>query len=87
MMQAQIYTGSWEELNALASAFQGRRKLTLIVPAEEGAEETGKDHFYLTATPEEFQKAFDALGQGHENSPVLPLEAFDRETLYDEDRF
>ena len=87
MTQAQIYTGSWEELNAHAADFQGRKNLTLIVPAEEaGGARTAKEHFYLTATPEEFQKAFDALGQGNENSPVLPPEAFDRESLYDSHR-
>ena len=87
MEQPQIYTGSWEELNAHAADFRGRRNLTLIVPAEEAGTAETKEPFYLTATPEEFQKAFDALSQRHENSPILPPEAFDRENLYDEDRF
>jgi|GEM_PF-2317558 len=88
MTQAQIFTGTWEELNAHSADFRGRKQLTLIVPTEEAiGTPTAKEHFYLTATPEEFQKAFDALGQGHEKSPVLPPEAFERESLYDEDRF
>jgi len=88
MAQAQIYTGTWEELNTHSAYLRGRRNLTLIVP-EEDTEETKptNEHFFLTATPEEFQMAFDALGHGHENSPVLPPEAFERESLYDEDRF
>jgi hypothetical protein len=88
MAQSRVYTGSWEELNAHAAAFQGRRRLTLIVPAEEAeGAASAKEHFYLTSTPEAFRLAFDALGQGNENSPVLPLEAFERESLYNEDRF
>ena len=88
MAQAQIFTGTWDELNAHSAAFRDRKTLTLIVPAEEPeVAPTAKDHFYLTATPEEFRKAFDALGEENEDSPVLPPQAFDRENLYDEDRF
>jgi hypothetical protein len=60
--------------------------LTLIVPAEEAeGSATVKEHFYFTSTPEAFRSAFDALSQGNENSPVLPAEAFERESLYNED--
>lgn len=87
MAQAQILRGTWEEIMNQARGFQGRKNLTLIVPATEaGDEQTALEHFYLNATPEEFQRAFDALGKGNENQ-VLPPEAFDRESLYDEDRF
>ena len=87
MAQAQVLKGTWEEIMNQARVLQGRKNLTLIVPAMEiGEEQTAREHFYLTATPEEFQRAFDALGKGNENQ-VLPPEAFDRESLYDEDRF
>jgi hypothetical protein len=88
MALPEIYTGSWEELTAQSANFKGRGKITLIVPAEEaGLSGSAREHFYYTATPEQFQEAFDALACGHENSPVLPPEAFERESLYDEDRF
>lgn len=87
MVQAQIFQGTWEEIMHQARALQGRKDLTLIVPETQTAEEqTSLLHFYLTATPEEFERAFDALGQGNENQ-ALPPEAFERESLYDENRF
>jgi hypothetical protein len=43
-----------------------------------------KDHFYFTATPEEWEAAMDELAEGGENLPVLPPEAYDRENLYEE---
>lgn len=88
MVQAQLFRGTWEEIMNYARTLKGRKNLTLIVPMEEAeTTPTVKEHFYLTATPEEFQKAFDALGTGYENQPILPSEVFDRENLYDEDRF
>ena len=87
MAQARIFQGTWEEIMTQAQTFQGRTNLTLIVPETETAgEPTARNHFYFNATPEEFQHAFDALGQGNENQ-ALAAEAFDRESLYDEDRF
>jgi hypothetical protein len=51
-----------------------------VVPV--GTRETAdRNHFYFTATPEEFERAFDALAEGNENLPVLPPEAYHRENL------
>jgi hypothetical protein len=87
MAQAQVIQGTWEEIANHARTLQGRKNLTLIVPSEESeVTPIAHEHFYLTATPEEFRRAFDALGAGNENLPLLPPEAFDRESLYDEDR-
>ena len=40
-----------------------------------------KNHFYFTATREEFNRALDELAQMNCGLPVLPDEAFDRENL------
>lgn len=44
------------------------------------------NHFYFTATREEFNAALDEIAKMNQNMPVLSPAAFDRETLY-EDRF
>ena len=43
-----------------------------------------KNHFYFTATPEEFNRALDDIAEMNRTLPVLPPEAFDRENLYEE---
>ena len=40
-----------------------------------------QNHFYLTATPEEFNRALDDIAAMNQALPVLPPEAFDRENL------
>jgi hypothetical protein len=39
---------------------------------------------YETATREEWEAFMDALAEGGENLPVLPPEAYDRESLYED---
>ena len=80
MAQAQIYTGSWEELSVYAAAFHGRKDLTLIVPDSSPAEKKQE------MTPEEKIRALDALAEKNRHYPALPSEAFDRENLYEERR-
>jgi hypothetical protein len=43
-----------------------------------------RDHFYFTASAEQFQRAIDEIAQMNHGLPVLPDEAFDRETLYED---
>lgn len=92
MTQARMLSGSEKEIAAMLRQPEGRQDLTLLVPAEGeimsslSASSAGES-FYLTATPEELQQAFDALGAGEDHHSVLPPEAFERESLYDEDRF
>jgi len=43
-----------------------------------------KNHFYFTATPQEWEAAMDELAAGGEAIPVLPDEAYDRENLYED---
>ena len=45
-----------------------------------------REHFYHTASPEEWESAFDAIEAGHELLPLPSPNAFERESLY-EDRF
>ena len=43
-----------------------------------------RNHFYFTATPEEWEAAMDQLAAGGEALPVLPDEAYDRDNLYED---
>ena len=83
----QIFEGTWEDILAQSSNLAGKQlRLVLFsvdLPATERAPQDGK-HFYETATAEEFAPAFDNIGQGNEKLPVLPPEAFERESLYEE---
>lgn len=45
-----------------------------------------RNHFYFTATREEFNGALDEIARMNKNLPILTDAAFDRENLY-EDRF
>ncbi len=45
-----------------------------------------RNHFYFTATREQFNGALDEVAQMNKSLPVLTEAAFDRENLY-EDRF
>jgi hypothetical protein len=45
--------------------------------------EDGKLPFWATATPEERAERFRQWVQSHPPSPILPDEAFDRESIYD----
>jgi hypothetical protein len=49
-----------------------------------GLLEDEKHHFYHTASQEEWERAFDAIGKGNEHLPIVPLEAFERDSLYEE---
>ena len=42
------------------------------------------DHFYFTATPEEFARALRELADMNKDLPALPDEAFDRESIYED---
>jgi hypothetical protein len=80
-MTNSVLEGTWEEVATHAPELQGRRVRVTLLPEEED-----QRHFYHTASPEEWERAFDAIGKGNEHLPVLPPEAFEREAIY-EDRF
>jgi hypothetical protein len=83
MVHAQVVQGTEEEIAAHLKRLKGRKNLLLIIPddgtapslSDEDVYVTLRKHFYFTATPEEFQKAFNELGKGNEHLPVLPPEA------------
>lgn len=77
-----LMEGTAEELVPYLTQHPRERfRLVALAPADEAAAQ----HFFVTASPEEFERAFDALGRGKERLPVLPPEAFERESLYEED--
>jgi hypothetical protein len=41
------------------------------------------NHFYFTATSEEFNRALDEIAEMNRDLPVLPPEAFSRESIYE----
>lgn len=82
-MKPQIFEGTGEELAKQVAAFgKSRLKLIVVEEASKGKWEPVPNHFYFTATPEEWSKALDEAAEKHRGSPVLPPEAFDRESLY-----
>ncbi len=82
MAQPKVYEGTWAELSTHAHELQGYPKLTLIVPTQEGSLPS---RYRADLTPEERIKALDAAAEKNRHLPVLPPEAFDRESLYAED--
>jgi len=83
MTRARVIEGTWEEIkrqtDELARRFPGKR-LKLILLTEE-AEPLPAAH---EATPEEKIRLLDALAEKNRELPVLPPEAFERESLYED---
>jgi hypothetical protein len=48
------------------------------------AREANRNHFYFTATPEEFRRALDEIAEMNKDLPAPRDEAFDRENLYED---
>ena len=82
MAIAKVYEGTWEELSSHAAEFRGYPKLTLIVPTQEPQVQ---GPYRADLTPAERIRAMDAAAAKNRYLPVLPPEAFDRESLYAED--
>jgi len=55
----------------------------IAAEAEVGAE-AGSSHFYFTASTEEFNRALDEIAEMNRGLPVLPAEAYSRESIYGE---
>jgi hypothetical protein len=81
-MTDSVLEGTWEEVVTRTPELQGHRVRVIILSTEEEA----RRHFYHTASPEEWERAFDAIGKGNERLPIPPSDAFERESFY-EDRF
>ena len=81
-MVQHVFEGTWEQIARQAENLAGKYvRLTVIADAPADSPPS-KIPLFLTATPDDFQRAFDALGAGNESLPVLPPEAFERESLY-----
>jgi hypothetical protein len=83
MTRAQVIEGTWEEIkrqtDELARQFPGRRlKLILLT------EETEPPPVAYDAMPENKIRVLDALAGRNRDLPVLPPEAFERESLYED---
>ncbi|MBW3625750.1 MAG: hypothetical protein KY468_20335 [Armatimonadetes bacterium] len=83
-----IIEGTWEEVAQRADELAGKRVRLTVLKDEKKREKipegVDKNHFYFTATPEEWRQALDALAEKNRGIPVLPPEAFERESLYEE---
>lgn len=82
-MAPRVIEGTWEDIAQQAEALRGSWLRVAIYPDQPspGPEQS----LFVSASPEEFQRAFDALGRANAGLPVLPAEAFEREALYAED--
>ena len=63
------------------SASIGNKQQNEIAATEPGID---RNHFYFTATREEFNSALDEIAEMNKNAPVLPDAAFERESLYED---
>ncbi|MGA7878614.1 MAG: hypothetical protein WCA08_23340 [Desulfoferrobacter sp.] len=83
MTKARVIEGTWEEIrrqtDKLARRFAGKR-LKLILLTEE-PEPSAIAH---ESMPEEKIRLLDALAEKNRGLPVLPPEAFERESLYED---
>jgi hypothetical protein len=84
-MSQSVIEGTWEEILSQSDSLMGRRVRLEVLPEQEGDGSKVKPPIYSTATHEEFVRAFDALGEQYRHLPVLPPEAFERESLYADD--
>jgi len=82
MVIPKVYEGTWEELSAHAEELRNYPKLTLIVPAQAPPY---RSRYRADLTPEERIRALDAAAEKNRHLPILPPEAFDRESLYTDD--
>ncbi len=90
MVQPLVFEGTADEIaiELRKAAPKGQRLKVVVMPEEvpsTGVEyQPDKTHFYFTATPEEFERAFDAIAEGSQGLPILPPEAFERESIYED---
>jgi len=88
-MESQILEGTREKIIALLKKPESAgRKLKLRVlledePPTESLSQSDKDHFYFTVSPEGFEQTLDMLAEMNQGLPILPPEAFERESIYE----
>ena len=82
MAHPKVLHGSWEDIITHAEVLKGRKNLTLIVPME--GEASAEEENLFHATPEERARALDEIAEMNRGLPVLPPEAFERESIYED---
>ena len=83
-MAPQVLEGTWEEIVRHGEQLSGKRVRLTVLPDHEPASLPAAP-LYLTGTSEEVIAALDAIAERNRHRPVLPPEAFTRESLYADD--
>lgn len=81
-MAQVVFEGTWEEVSRKAEGLSGRRVRLTVLPDE--AAPALDAPLYKGATPAERIQALDRLAARNRHLPVLPPEAFERESLYED---
>jgi hypothetical protein len=87
MSEAQVLEGTWEEIGPKAQEIgrrYGRRRLKLILLSEDPEPAAKPELPKPTLSPEESIRVLDELAESNRNLPVLPPEAFSRESIYED---
>jgi hypothetical protein len=80
MSIAQVIHGTRDQILDHLKTVHGRSQLTLIVEnADEHPDAVANLH---EASPEERSRALDEIAASNKDVPILPPEAFNRESLY-----
>ena len=82
-MAQLVLEGTWEEIARQAARFAGKRVRLTVLGDEEQEAPARNTPLSMTATPEELIRALDQLAEQNRHLPVLPPEAFERESLYE----
>jgi len=82
MAQVQVIEGTRKEIQDHLETLDSNTRLTLIIPAD--SEPTGAPKNLHNATPEERARALDEIAELNRGVPVLPPEAYNRESLYED---
>lgn len=81
LAENEVVEGRWEDLLLRSNEFYGKRvRISVVADGVPDHERANLFH----ATPEERARALDEIAQMNTNLPVLPPEAYNRESLYDE---
>jgi len=91
------YDGVWSEVKPQTDSIPPESRVHLVVlPSESSGdivfleealklkEALQREHFYFTATQQQFDAALDEIAQRNRLLPALPDTAFDRESLYED---
>ena len=99
-VETKIFEGTWEEAinhageiprDQIVSIFAIKKDSKSVADIiREGGylgnilKDLNRDHFYFTASQEQFENALNEIAEMNKNLPALPDEAFDRENLYED---